>query len=226
MNITINTETLTRVGLTLGGFIAGAAVAGFAVKRKYENILQEEIDSVKKAFSDAKKVDETEKPVGVETQTDIFEPEPDKSTLVVGLQYNRDNEEDRTDYAAVAEKYVEEETSIPEIILTRVDYDEDDHDQGPYVISSEQFYQEHPEYEKNTISYFVEDDTLLDDQEVIIPDPEFVVGSRAFEYFGHRSGDKNIVYIRNPEISSDFEVLRDLRSVASAIYGLEEGRGE
>lgn len=91
----------------------------------------------------------------------------------------------------------------------------------PYVISSEEYSHDEPEFDKITISYYEEDDTLCDDRERPIDDIEGLIGD-ALSHFGEKSNDRNIVYVRNHRISSDFEVLRETGEYAVRVLGLEK----
>lgn len=91
----------------------------------------------------------------------------------------------------------------------------------PYVISVDEFMDDHPEFEKQTLTYFEGDDTLCDSRDEVIPDIEDVVGNDALTMFGQWSKDSDIVYVRNERIASDFEVAYDERTYIEAIAGFK-----
>lgn len=92
----------------------------------------------------------------------------------------------------------------------------------PYIISEEEFSLENRHFDKVTLGYFVEDDTLVDDQDRPIDDAERSIGSDALMNFGLYSGDPNIVFVRNEQVSIDYEVVRDERSYQEVILGIRE----
>lgn len=92
---------------------------------------------------------------------------------------------------------------------------------APYVISFEDFMQAEPGYEQPGLTYFSEDDILLDDKEEVIEDVEKVIGEEALLRFGFRSKNNDIVYVRNPVLELDFEVTRSRNSYASDVLGLK-----
>ena len=217
----MNNETLTRVGLSFAAFAAGVITASLVVRAKYETILSQEIESVKNTFARAAEQKE-KKTVDEDTASYISDsqnvPDADVSSLVEGMKYGDDNPSQRVSYSKTEIEIEDAMIEAEDSWFTRADGDEE----GPYVISHTEFIETHPEWDKITLSYFAEDDTLIDDQETILPDNDYVIGEKAYLYFGKRSGDPNIVYIRNPEIDSDFEVLLDRRSIAQALYGLDD----
>lgn len=87
-----------------------------------------------------------------------------------------------------------------------------------YVISEDQFLNERDEFDKVSVTYFVEDDVLINENENVMPNPEASIGD-GLDYFGYESGNPDIVYVRNERISIDFEVVRDLRSYALVVGG-------
>lgn len=217
----MNNETLTRVGLSFAAFAAGVITASLVVRARYETILSQEIESVKNTF--ARAAEQKEKDVVIEDAAPYISdsqnvPDADVSSLVVGMKYGDDNPPQRVSYSKTEIEIEEAMIEAEDSWFTRADGDEE----GPYVISHTEFIETHPEWDKITLSYFAEDDTLIDDQETILPDNDYVIGEKAYLYFGKRSGDPNVVYIRNPEIDSDFEVLLDRRSIAQALYGLDD----
>ena len=89
----------------------------------------------------------------------------------------------------------------------------------PHVITCEEFAEDNPEYEKITLAYFEEDDVLADD-DGMIDNTEYIVGSVALRRFGVGSRDPNIVYVRNPAISADFEIVKSHKSYVETILGV------
>lgn len=91
----------------------------------------------------------------------------------------------------------------------------------PYEISVDEFFTENPHFEKLTVRYWEGDDTLADDRESPVPDTavDEVIGGDNLDKFGLRSGDPNIVYVRNEKISVDYEVIRDRRKYAVIVAG-------
>lgn len=97
-------------------------------------------------------------------------------------------------------------------------------DDGPYMITFEEFVDDYKDYEKISLSYFEEDDTLIDDKESLIPNVEDIVGSKHLSMFGpdivKYSQDQNIVYVRNNRLKADFEVIHEDGSYSENVLGI------
>lgn len=89
----------------------------------------------------------------------------------------------------------------------------------PYIISMEDYYNTEEEWDKTTLSYYEGDDTLVDERDMAIDDVERYIGSRHLDMFGVISNDPKIVYVRNAQISTDFEVIREKGKAAVLVYG-------
>jgi hypothetical protein len=111
--------------------------------------------------------------------------------------------------------------------------DDDDHDDGdrpeepqfpgvkePYIISEDEFREDmvgELTYAKLTIYYYVDDDGLIDNAEIPIPNMEEIVGND----FKYHFGEDGIVFVRNERILTDFEVVRENGS-----FGIRLGYGD
>jgi hypothetical protein len=87
----------------------------------------------------------------------------------------------------------------------------------PYVIHTDETNE--TEYTETSLIYFASDDVLCDTDDSIIGDREGVVGEENLEKFGHGSGDKNIVYIRNDRLGIEVEVIRNRGSYGEIVHG-------
>lgn len=82
-----------------------------------------------------------------------------------------------------------------------------------HMINAKDFNEGVPEYDALSIFYYAGDDTLADENNMIIPRPVDIVGPEALESFD-KGEDPNVVYVRNHNISTDFEILRTMESYA------------
>lgn len=94
-------------------------------------------------------------------------------------------------------------------------------DGEPYIISQDEMFNTKTEWEKPTLSYYEDDDTLVDERNVILDEThrQRYVGERHLSMFGVLSEDKNIVYVRSPQISSDFEVILEPGKYSVRVLG-------
>lgn len=91
----------------------------------------------------------------------------------------------------------------------------------PYVLHRDEFYGdgEEPEYTQSTLTYYVGDDILTNQEDVPIYSSEDTIGPLMF---GHGSEDPNVFYVRNDRLKAEYEVLRDSGSYSVDILGLDE----
>lgn len=179
-------------------FIFGAAVGSVAtwsyVKKKYERIAQEEIDSVKEVFARREKVevsvkneDEPQTEEAVDTECDDYEKEIEDSgyTTYPGgrSEFTPPDEEDK-------EYFVQ-----------------------AYVISPEEF-GENDDYERISLTYYA-DQVLADDNDDIIEDIEATVSYEALSHFGEYEDDS--VFVRNDIRKCDYEILLDQRKYPDVV---------
>lgn len=178
-----------KKGLYFAAFVIGVAIGSLAtwhyVKKKYEKIAQEEIDSVKAVFANRERNCDGDME---ETQTEKTKEKPALVEYAEILQkygytnYSNGSKEERRGNKAMEEKY-------------------------PYVISPEEF-GEFDEYEKISLTYYA-DGVLADDNDEIVEDVEDIVGD-ALGHFGEYEDDS--VFVRCDERSCDYEILLDLRN--------------
>mgnify|MGYP003538569155 FL=1 len=90
----------------------------------------------------------------------------------------------------------------------------------PYVISQDSMFNDEPDWEKPTLSYYKGDDVLIDERGQKLDDTHRMryVGNRHLQMFGVLSEDENIVYVRSPQISSDFEIILEPGNYKDSMY--------
>lgn len=185
--------------LNFAMFMAGATVGSVAtwlyLKKHYEQIAQEEIDSVKAVFAERKTVEYTSKPDPDEQKdkqhkADIAKLKPDLVDYAAKLQ-----KEGYVNYTEHSAKNNEEEkeNSMPD---------------EPYVISPEEF-GESNSYEQINLTYY-SDGVLADDSDEVMDDIEGTVGEDFADHFGDYEDDS--VHIRNDRLRCDYEILKDNRT--------------
>lgn len=175
------------------GAAAGSVVAWRLLKDKYEQIAQEEIDSVKAEYSSRHKTeDENELPM------DTLEDKPVNPTdLKQFAKIIQSNE--YVDYSNV-----DETTEQPKEVKAVIS------DDKPYVITPEEFGEfEDDGYECVSLTYYA-DGVLTDEYDEPVNDIENKVGEDFSEHFGEYENDS--VFIRNDRLRKDFEILADVRN--------------
>lgn len=220
------------------GAIGGAVGAYLYTKNKYENIINDEIDeavekevaSMKKIYDKrlelAHKANERE---GEDANPNMENPEDKKKTPVkqeskedkivsmnkrkynkIVTNYNKfSTPDDIEDDRSVVEDadYIKGEQATLQANSGKHDY--------PYVIDIRSFSEEMDHFDKVTIYYYEEDDTLADADESVMTDIDGTVGEALF-YF---EDDVDTVYVRNERLSIDYEIILLRKSYAETVVG-------
>ena len=196
----------TGFAMFLAGAAVGAAATWLCLRRYYEQITQEEIDSVKAAFAERKPVNtniaknekSNEKQEENQHKADIAKLKPDLVNYAAKLQ-----EEGYTNYTEHSKKNTEGKKDDPM-------------PNEPYVISPDN-YGENDNYTQISLVYYAGDGVLADDEDEVVEDIEATVGEDFAEHFGEYEDDS--VFIRNDRLRCDYEILRDNRSFSDVAEG-------
>ena len=197
--------------LFTAGAIIGSLVTWKVVKTKYEDLAQEEIDSVKEEYtrlmvSMRKKLDDS-----VTYKDDNNEDDrPEKDT---------DNIDDSimTNYDEIVKGYRSSDDEENTQNEKEGEEKEEDNDgvsymEAPYVISPDDFGSV-PGYNVEPLDYFA--DGILADGWGVELDIAETIGEDAINHFGDY--DDDVVYVRNEQTKLEYEVTRDPRTYAEAV---------
>lgn len=176
----------------VAGAVAGSVVTWKYVKTKYEQIAQEEIDSVKEVYSrkyHTLNLDETEDS-DEEYDGTVTKPKPsltEYASMLKDLGYSGDEN-------AEEPKNNEEE-------------EDEDMSDGPYVISPDEF--DENGYDTESLVMYA-DGMVTDSYGNVIDDVDDIIGLESLEHFGEYEDDS--VFVRNDELECDYEILKDYRN--------------
>lgn len=180
-------------------FILGAAVGSIVtwryVEKKYEQIAQDEIDSVKEVFS-KREMDFTEETEVVDARIKADNAKEKPSVVEYAARLR---EQGYTNYSDIG---TEDEEEVKKESMT-VD--------KPYVIAPEEF-GEFDDYEKISLTYYA-DQILADDNDELVDDVEDVVGFDSLNSFGEYEDDS--LFVRNERLKCDYEILLDQRKFSN-----------
>ncbi len=188
MNKTINFMTFVL------GVAVGSVVTWRYVEKKYEQIAQDEIDSVKEVFS--KRETEFTEDTEVQIKADNAKKKPSVIEYAAWLR-----KRGYTNYSDMVDEKPEEVKEEPMSV------------DKPYVIAPEEF-GELDDYETISLTYYA-DQILADDNDVIVDDIEDVVGFDSLNSFGEYEDDS--VFVRNDRLKCDYEILLDQRKYSDVI---------
>ncbi|MEG1515988.1 MAG: helix-turn-helix domain-containing protein [Clostridia bacterium] len=211
------------------GFICGS-VAGCVVGKKlleehYNQVVQEEIDSVKSAFRKHLKDMTDAKVTAGEKSADTLKTGPDTKTERVAMA--RSLMAQGLSCADIAQKMGMNESTIRSLLndwpCNKKDYrkyyldkkagasvkeaPKEEKKTSPYVIPPEEFGM-NTGYEEISLTYYV-DGTVADDDDNAMSeeDIEETIGRESLTHFGEYEADA--VFVRNDDMRTDYEVLRD-----------------
>lgn len=206
----MNQKIVNVLVFAVGAAIGSAATWKF-VKDKYEKIAQEEIESVKKVFSDRFN-GSNEETSSEEIDEEMSEEDPVSDCRKICWEELEDldpseleEEEyqaDLIEYEGIANNYKEGgadnmPTSEP---------------REPYVIEPIEF-GELDDYKTFELTYY-EDGILEDEDYDIVKNPEEILGPDALVSFGEYEDDS--VFVRNERLRADFQILKDYRTYDEA----------
>lgn len=173
------------------GFVVGAAVGAAAsyifFKEKFRTNAEEEIaemrEYVKEKLNNRKELEQQGKRI----------EEQGKRIEKVVRNYNSSSSADRASEIYIRKSEMEHPKESKEI----------------YRISSEQFADVDPEFDKITLTFYSDDGVLVDDVDERV-DGGDTIGHDNFRIFD--TEDLNEMYVRNEKTSTDYEVIRVLGS--------------
>lgn len=76
----------------------------------------------------------------------------------------------------------------------------------PYIIHRDEYFSNEMDLTQASLTFYVGDEILCDEQDVPVYNPEKVVGKIIF---GHGSQDPSICYVRNEALEAEYEILID-----------------
>lgn len=190
----MNKDMMIKLFIFTAGAAIGSAVTWNVVKTKYEQIANEEIESVKRHY----KMKEIGEQVCKGFKDGIESVDKPVADAVKDM------------YESYAARYSSSQDEKPE---SKVEEKEEEHVEKPYVISPEEF-DEIDEYEAISLTLYA-DGVLADDQGNIIDDVEGTVGKDSLNHFGEYEDDS--VFVRNDERRCDYEILADALAYEDAM---------
>ena len=197
--------------LFTAGAVIGSLVTWKVVKTKYEDIAQEEIDSVKEEY--------TRLMVSMKKKLNDSVTYKDDNNEDDESEKNTDNIDDSimTNYNEIVKSYRssdEEENNQNEKEGEEKEEDNDgvSYMEAPYVISPDDF-GSIPGYNVEPLDYFA--DGILADGWGVELDIAETIGEDAVNHFGDY--DDDVVYVRNEQTKLEYEVTRDPRTYAEAV---------
>ena len=185
------------------GFLSGAAATGMYFKKKYRKMAEEEIESVKRAFSQSDE-DSSDTQEGEKSSKDESE-----SVSSLDFEYQKKEVTDYTAYSGESYMGKSEESLHPK------DDTPIEESKEPYEITIDTYISS-TGYKQYDFTYYSGDDTFInesfdsdtDDNIPEIIDDEHVYLGDALDESGFIYNTAPIIYVRNPDLHADFQITK------------------
>lgn len=203
------------------GAVAGSVGSLFYLRAEFKKKVEEEISSRDMAIRELKrekeKSDNDREILVAQNKIDYSKV---SEALSNALGYSEDN------VSALVRKPRRERSDASESVSERrkdVVYSVDENGEveeypkegtpdKPYGISSEDFLVTRKEYDKTTLTFYMNDSVLCNEEGDIIQDPSYIIGDRADWMKEVGKYEDQIAYIRNEKIATDYEIICELKS--------------
>ena len=194
----MNKDLLSKVLIFMAGCGIGSIVTWKAIEKRYQQIAQEEIDSVKETlgYFDLGEKEDKPEPEDEDDEDDRF----DRDAGSAKEELANICKEQGYDYNGISKKEGEEEMA----------------ENRPYVISPEEF--DENGYKTKTLFYY-NDDVVTDDRGKVLSEKsiEKLIGKESLTTFGQYESDS--VFVRNDDLKTDYEILADERNYHEMFMG-------
>ena len=190
----MNSKLLSFLAFVMGASV-GSLVTWKCIEKKYKQIAQEEIDSVKETYAKMRKDDLEAKQADIEAAKAKLHPAESEKAETPEVQ-----PEEVKEYEDVIARhnYTSYSNNINEkggdVMTDR-----------PYVISPDEF-GDYPDYETIRLTYY-NDKVLTDEYNEIVDDIDDLIGEDSLNHFGEYEDDS--VFVRNDALKVDYEILLD-----------------
>lgn len=183
----MNRDLLSKMLIFVTGAGVGSAVAYKLLKTKYDKLIQEEIDSVKEAFS-----------------RDVSDGSVDGKDI----ESNGWSEKNRKDNLETVKDVISQNGYVTKSTGKEEKGEEVEKVEGntPYIISPAEFGE--CDYGVISLDYYT-DGVIVDSCGDIIENVDELLGDDFAAHFGDYEEDPDTVYVRNDGLEIDYEILKN-----------------
>lgn len=188
------------------GLVVGIGGTYVYLKQKYEEKLSDQIQEVRKHYQ-KKQEQSKSKEEKDEKFANRFEEAEERG-------------KDRIAYESIAKRYQGSDEERPFDPAEQESPPEDEPEEELFLVPEEKM-EIYDKFEDISLTYYVEDDILCDDQDQVIEDPEPIVGD-ALTRIRAKSGYPDTVYVVNKRVRAIFEVLMVEGSYQEIVLGMKK----
>lgn len=212
------------------GALVGYKIAEKRLQTKFDNLMDEEIAKTKEHYARMNKVEDYETPESTVEKL-VDDEQLERLTKV----YSGETEEGELEVTTVEAEVNDDEDSVEVVKTTRrnifvngKDIEEYDleaemakrTDDKPYVITQEEFFENEEERSQVNLTYYRGDDVLADEEDRTIDNADGLIGNENLQKFGYGSKDRNVVYVRNPKINVEYEIVHSHGEYSVEVLGM------
>lgn len=233
---------LIGLGLFVGGALIGALVTTLLIKGKYEKIAQKEIDDMGTLYYKKKRDDKKREYQNITDRYSTLSAHFKREYKGPDVRDYKDTdfhtcEEDDAQVDAAEREYpgeiageenLDNDPNFYNDEQVSKAYQQRDKNRAPYMIEESNFSEENTCYDKLTVFYYKQDETLSDESEEMIQDVRGTIGEEALSTLEENEyeGDVATVYVRNEKLGIDYEVIALDKSYSWDILGEVKDNGE
>jgi hypothetical protein len=215
-----------EVALLATGLAVGVSIGYFTAQYQFDKILKLELE---KAQTDFDQASESMR-MTYERARQNWE-KPELKAVVEELGYASEVDEGRVETTdqEVAEVKASLEKNVFDTEMPEWNYEIETgkrvaSPELPYILHKDEFFENEPDHEQTTITWYNGDDVLADERDEVIEPREHIVGNDNLKMMGtgHGSGDPNVIYIRNDRTGHDYEVIFSGGSFSEEVAGFIE----
>lgn len=194
---------MKNVLIFLSGAAIGSVITWKIIEKRYKDLADEEIESVKETFKTR-----NERPTVVDDEED---KQSDTTLLYANGSIDKVNDE-VINYSKIASEYIPNtEEEAEDLKNTTVEVEVGKEEKAIEVIPPEEFGD--MGYPTKSWTYY-SDFILADENDEIVTDPESIIGD-ALDHFGEYEDDS--VYVRNDNTECEYEILKHEKAYTQAI---------
>lgn len=177
---------MEKTGIAIISFIFGAVAGSIATYFVMKQQMEPELEVVYEPNDEIK-----------ERIKEDFEKKADTERKVVTESTKQEDEQDKKEYENIIRKY-NHQLKKPEVDIREM------LNKKPYLISEEDYATTNLNYDKDSMTYYAEDDVLTDDCDEMVDDPGRF--DEAVKVLLDSTNDETEVYIRDDSTYTDYAV--------------------
>lgn len=229
-------------GLVVGGALG--FTAGFKLRKKlledhYHEVANDEIESMRVVFEDLKaskdaelaQSRENEARLRVRLHEEVVGPKPQLDAVMEGLGYKSKDEEkppkiirEAKLHGVSVDPVDSEHTGVHNVFDTAEKWDyakevKSRDPEIPYIIHADEHEAGEKGYDNVSLTLYEEDDVLSDEDDNIVE--HNIVGMHNLTRFGHGANNPDLLYVRNDELGTDYEIAKSKGSYAQEVHGFK-----